>query len=75
MGPQLLPLVGELAEGLHATGDGVPGGLVARLDQQFAVGDQLLSGQGHTVDLALHQLGDQVVLRDAAPASATMALK
>ena len=62
MGPQLLPLIGELAEGLHAAGDGVAGRLVARLDQELAVGDQLLAGQGHSVDLALHQLGDQVVL-------------
>ena len=62
VGPQLLPLVGKLTEGLHAPGDGVPGGLVAGLHQQLAVGDELLLGERHTVDLALHQLGDQVVL-------------
>ena len=73
-GPQLFPLVGELAEGLHTAGDGVTGRLVARLDQQLAVGDQLLLGQGRTVDLALHQLGDQVVLW-VLPAAATIALK
>ena len=52
-----------LAEGLHAAGDGITSRFVARLDQELAVGDQLLLGQGYPVNLALRQLGHQVVLR------------
>ena len=62
MGPQFLPLIGELTEGLHPAGDGITGRLVARLYEQFAVRNQLLAGQGRAVHLALDQLGDQIVL-------------
>ncbi len=51
-----------LAEGEQTPADGVARGLVARLDQELAVGEELLLGERHTVDLAANELADQIVL-------------
>ena len=58
-----LPLAGVLGEGEQAAADRVARGLVARLDEQLAVGDELLLGERLPVDLALDQLAHQIVLR------------
>src|SRR5450631_744868 len=62
---QLLPLAAVLGEGEQASADGVARGLVARLDEELAVRDELLCVQPGTVDLGLDQLADQVVARVA----------
>ena len=64
-GAQLLPLGRMLAERQQTAADGVAGGLVARLDQQLAVEDELLPGERPAVDLGVDQVAHQVVLRGA----------
>ena len=52
-----------LAECLHSAGNRVAGCLVAGLDQELAVGNELRLGQRHAAEFALHQFGDQIVPR------------
>ena len=59
---QLLPLGPVLAECEQTPGDRVARGLVARFDEELAVQDELLVGEGRSVDLASGQLGHQIVL-------------
>ena len=61
---QPLPLVAVLGEREQAPADRVARGLVARLDEELAVRDELGVGERCAVDLAPDQLAHQVVLRD-----------
>ena len=63
---QLLPLAAVLGEREQPAADRVARRLVARLDEQLAVRDELLLGERRAVDLAADQLAHQVVLRVAA---------
>ena len=63
---QLLPLVAVLAESEQAAADRVARGLVPRLHQELAVGDELLLVERLPLDLAPDQLAHQVVPRVAA---------
>ena len=61
--PQLVPLVAVLREGEQPAADGVARRLVAGLDEQFTVRDQLLVGERLAVDFALEKLAHEVVSR------------
>jgi hypothetical protein len=63
-----------LAKGEQPPADGVARGLVARLDQELAVGEDLLVGERCSVDLAADELAHQIVLR-VAPAERDQALE
>ncbi len=65
IGAQLLPLVAVLAEREQPAADRVARRLVARLDEELAVRDELLLGERRPVDLAADQLAHQIVLRVA----------
>ena len=58
-----LPLVGVVEEGLHAVGDRVAGGLVARHREHEHEVAELVRRQLLAVDLRVDQLGDDVVAR------------
>ena len=62
---QLLPLGRVLAEREQAAADRVARRLVAGLDEQLAVREQLLVGERRAVDRAVDQLAHEVVLRVA----------
>ena len=61
VGAELLPLAGVLGEGEEAAADRVAGRLVARLDQQLAVREELFGGQRLPVELA----GDEPLTRSS----------
>ena len=63
--PELLPLGAVLAEREQPAADRVARRLVAGLDEQLAVREQLLVGERLTVDRAADQLAHEIVLRVA----------
>ena len=58
-----LPLIAELGEGVHAVGDRVAGGLIARHGQQNDEKPEFVVGKLVPLHVGLNQLGDQVVAR------------
>src|SRR5262245_65786362 len=65
MRAQRLPLAAVLAEREQPPTDRVPRGLVARLDHELAVGEDLLVTERCAVDRGADQLAHQIVLRVA----------
>ena len=67
IGAQLFPLGAVLAERQQAAADRVAGGLVAGLDEQLAIGEQLLLGERRAVDRSAQQVADKIFPRLRAP--------